>query len=311
MNNNFFTIITFYQFKKISNKEELILKLKNFCKFNKIKGTLLVAEEGINGTIAGKNKSIDEFILLLNSLNFFDHNLKKSYSFFMPFQKIKVRPKKEIVTLRTKFSNPETISGKKINYLDWNNHIRDEETIIIDVRNEFEIKLGSFEKSINPKTKSFTDFKSFVKNELSDFKNKKIAMYCTGGIRCEKASSYMIMKGFKDVSQLDGGILKYLENTKKTNSLWKGECFVFDNRVSLKNELKEGSYSLCHGCRQPLTRDDKSSKHYISGISCHNCFDKTSLEKKKNLLERNKQINLAKKRGAFNRYIKQSILEYE
>ena len=311
MNNNFFTIITFYKFKKINNKEELILKLKNFCKFNKIKGTILVAEEGINGTIAGLNKSINEFILLLNSLQFSDVNLKKSYSLYMPFQKIKVRQKKEIVTLRTKFSNPETISGKKINYLDWNNYIRDKETIIIDVRNEFEIQLGSFEKSINPKTKSFTEFKSFVKNDLCNFKNKKIAMFCTGGIRCEKASSYMIMKGFKDVYQLDGGILKYLENIKKTNSLWKGECFVFDDRVSLKNELKEGSYSLCHGCRQPLSIEDKSSKHYISGISCHRCFDKISQEKKKKLLERKKQITLAKKRGVFNRYIKQSILEYE
>ena len=184
MNNNFFTIITFYKFKKINNKEELILKLKNFCKFNKIKGTILVAEEGINGTIAGLNKSINEFILILNSLKFSDLNLKKSYSYYMPFQKIKVRKKKEIVTLRTKFSKPEIVSGKKINYLDWNNYIRDKETIIIDIRNEFEIKLGSFEKSINPKTKSFTEFKSFVKNELGNFKNKKIAMYCTGGIRC-------------------------------------------------------------------------------------------------------------------------------
>ena len=311
MNNKYFTIITFYQFKHINNKNKLILKLKLFCKFNKIKGTVLIADEGINGTIAGLKKNINDFIEILNNFKFSELNIKKSQSKYMPFQKIKIRKKNEIVTLRTKFSDPKNLSGKRINYDEWNKLIDDKDTIIIDVRNKFEVKIGSFVGAINPNTNSFTEFKSFVKKNLSQSKNKKIAMFCTGGIRCEKASSYMMMKGFKNVSQLDGGILKYLEKTPKRNSLWQGECFVFDNRVSLKNELKEGSYKLCHACRLPISIQDTKSKHYIPGISCHNCFNKTSDKKKKKLMERNKQISLAKKRGIYNRFIKQSILDYE
>ena len=182
---------------------------------------------------------------------------------------------------------------------------------MIDVRNEFEVKIGSFAGAVNPKTKSFTDFKSFVQKKLNKSKNKKIAMFCTGGIRCEKASSYMMMKGFKNVAQLDGGILKYLEKTPKKDSMWNGECFVFDGRVSLKNELKDGTYKLCHACWLPISDKDTYSKYYNPGVSCHNCFDKTSEEKKKNLLERNKQIKLDKKRGNFNRFIKHSISDYE
>ena len=311
MNNKYFTIITFYQFKKIFHKKKLILKLKDFCKFNKIKGTILIADEGINGTIAGLKKNIDELITILNIHKFLNLNLKISKSKFMPFQKLKIRQKNEIVTLRTKFSDPEKLSGKRIKHNDWNNIIKDKNTILIDVRNNFEVKIGSFEGAINPKTKSFTQFKSFVKNNLNKSKNKKIAMFCTGGIRCEKASSYMIMKGFKNVSQLEGGILKYLENTPSNNSLWNGECFVFDNRVTLKNELQEGSYLLCHACREPLSIEDRVSKYYSPGISCHNCFDKTSEDKKKNLMQRNKQISLAKKRGVYNRFIKQTISDYD
>ena len=311
MNNKYFTIITFYQFKIIKDKNDIITKLKDFCKFNKIKGTILIADEGINGTIAGLEKNINSFILYLENFNFEKLNLKRSKYKYMPFQKLKIRNKNEIVTLRTKFADPTKISGKKVKYNEWNQLIKDKDTIVIDVRNEFEVKIGSFEGAINPKTKSFTDFKSFVQKKLNKSKDKKIAMFCTGGIRCEKASSYMMMKGFKNVAQLDGGILKYLEKTPKKDSMWNGECFVFDGRVSLKNELKDGTYKLCHACRLPISIKDTYNKYYEPGLSCHNCFDKTSLEKKKNLLERNKQITIAKKRGVFNRYIKQSILEYE
>ena len=311
MNNKTFTIITFYQFKKNFDKKKLLSELNNFCNFNKIKGTILIASEGINASVAGFEKDIGNLIVILKHFGFIDINIKFSYSKFMPFQKLKIKQKKEIVTLRTKYSNPEIISGKNINFSNWNDVINDKETILLDVRNNFEVEIGSFKGSINPKTKNFTEFKDYVKKNLNNSKDKKIAMFCTGGIRCEKASSYLLAKGFKNVCQLDGGILKYLEKTPKSKSLWYGECFVFDNRVSIKNELKEGTYKICHACREPLSLKEFNSKKYISGISCPKCYKKISDDKKKRLIERNKQISIAKKRGIYNRYIKQTVSDYE
>ena len=302
-----FTIITFYQFKKIDDILNIKNELVHFCKFNKIKGTIILAEEGINGTIAGLFESIKKFESHLLSLGFANYNPKYSYSKFMPFFRLKVRNKKEIVTLRSKDVDPENITGKKIKPKDWNNLISDKETILIDVRNNFEVEMGTFKNSINPNTKSFTEFKSYLKNNLNKAKDKKIAMFCTGGIRCEKISSYMIKKGFKDVNQLHGGILSYLEKTSHENSLWNGECFVFDNRVSVKNELKDGTYELCHACRYPLPSDSLKSEKYKKGISCPNCFGKISESKKQSLKDRNKQITLAKKKGLYSPYIKQTV----
>ncbi|MDC0057885.1 rhodanese-related sulfurtransferase [Pelagibacteraceae bacterium] len=307
MINSKFTIITFYQFKKID--DILIIKnaLSHFCKFNKIKGTIILAEEGINGTIAGISASIIKFELHLKGLGFTNYNSKYSYSKFTPFLRLKVKNKKEIVTLRSKDVDAENITGKKIKPEDWNNLILNQETILIDVRNNFEVEMGTFKNSINPNTKSFTEFKSYIKNNLNKAKDKKIAMFCTGGIRCEKISSYMIKKGFKDVNQLHGGILSYLEKTSFENSLWNGECFVFDNRVSIKNELKDGSYELCHACRYPLSQDVLKSKKYKKEISCPNCYGKISELKKKSLKDRSKQINVAKKKGLYSPYIKQTV----
>ena len=302
-----FTIITFYQFNKINDIINIKNELVHFCKFNKIKGTIILAEEGINGTIAGLFENIKKFESHLLSLGFANYNPKYSYSKFMPFFRLKIRNKKEIVTLRSKDVDPENITGKKIKPQDWNNLISDKETILIDVRNNFEVEMGTFKNSINPNTKSFTEFKSYLKNNLNKAKNKKIAMFCTGGIRCEKISSYMIKKGFKDVNQLHGGILSYLEKTSHENSLWKGECFVFDNRVSVKNELKDGTYELCHACRYPLSPNSLKSKKYKKGISCPNCFGKISESKKQSLKDRNKQITLAKKKGLYSPYIKQTV----
>ena len=302
-----FTIITFYQFKKIDDIINIKTELVHSCKFNKIKGTIILAEEGINGTIAGLFESIKKFESHLLSLGFANYNPKYSYSKFMPFFRLKIRNKKEIVTLRSKDVDPENITGKKIKPQDWNNLISDKETILIDVRNNFEVEMGTFKNSINPNTKSFTEFKSYLKNNLNKSKDKKIAMFCTGGIRCEKISSYMIKKGFKDVNQLHGGILNYLEKTSHENSLWNGECFVFDNRVSVKNELKDGTYELCHACRYPLPPDSLKSEKYKKGISCPNCFGKISDSKKQSLKDRNKQITLAKKKGLYNPFIKQTI----
>jgi UPF0176 protein len=307
MINSKFTIVTFYQFKKIND----ILKFKNilshFCKFNKIKGIIILAKEGINGTITGMPNNIKRFENLIIKLGFHDYNPKYSYSEFMPFFRLKVREKKEIVTLKTKIADPESFTGNKIQPDLWNQLICKKDTILIDVRNNFEVKMGTFNGAVNPNTKSFTEFKVFLKNNLDDAKNKKIAMFCTGGIRCEKISSYMIKKGFKDVNQLHGGILNYLENTPRTKSLWKGECFVFDNRVSVQNELRDGTFVLCHACRHPLSKKELKSKKYFKGLSCPHCFGKITYEKKRSLIDRSKQISVAKKKGLYSPYIKQTV----
>jgi len=307
MINSKFTILTFYQFKQI--KDLLIIKsrISDFCKFNKIKGTIIIAEEGINGTIAGTSQSIKNFQLEIKKIGFESFNPKYSYSKFMPFFRLKVRSKKEIVTLRTKMADPENITGNKIKPENWNNLITDNNTILIDVRNDFEVEMGSFRGSIDPKTKSFTEFKSYLKDNLSEAKDKKIAMFCTGGIRCEKISSYMIKKGFKNVNQLHGGILNYLEKIPEKNSLWDGECFVFDNRVSVKNELKDGTFQLCHACRAPLSKTQIKSKKYLKGLSCPKCYGKISEAKKKSLVDRNKQISIAKRKGLYSPFIKQTV----
>ena len=307
MINSKFTILTFYQFKQIKDLLLLKSRISDFCKFNKIKGTIIIAEEGINGTIAGTSQSIKNFQLEIKKIGFENLNPKYSYSKFMPFFRLKVRPKKEIVTLRTKIADPENITGNKIKPENWNNLITDNNTILIDVRNDFEVEMGSFRGSINPKTKSFTEFKSYLKDNLSEAKDKKIAMFCTGGIRCEKISSYMIKKGFKNVNQLHGGILNYLEKIPEKNSLWDGECFVFDNRVSVKNELKDGTFQLCHACRAPLSKTQIKSKKYLKGISCPKCYGKISAAKKKSLIDRNKQISIAKRKGLYSPFIKQTV----
>ena len=310
MINSNFTIITFYQFKKIKD----VLRYKNefvdFCKFNKIKGTIILAEEGINGTIAGLPTSIKKFEFQINKFGFDKINLKYSYSNFLPFFRLKVKLKKEIVTLRTKLADPENVTGKKINPDDWNKLISDKNTILIDVRNDFEFNIGSFKGSKNPNTKSFTDIKKYIKDNLSESKNKKIAIFCTGGIRCEKTSSYMIKKGFTDVNQLHGGILNYLEKIPKKKTFWNGECFVFDNRVSVQNELKDGTYELCHACRHPLSKKQLKSVEFSKGFSCPNCYGKISNSKKKSLLDRNKQILIAKRKGLYSRFIKQTFNDF-
>ena len=307
MINSKFTILSFYQFKQIKDLLTIKSRISNFCKFNKIKGTIIIAEEGINGTIAGISQSIKKFELEIKKIGFENLNPKYSYSKFMPFFRLKVRPKKEIVTLRTKIADPENITGNKIKPENWNNLITDNNTILIDVRNDFEVEMGSFRGSIDPKTKSFTEFKSYLKDNLSEAKDKKIAMFCTGGIRCEKISSYMIKKGFKNVNQLHGGILNYLEKIPEKNSLWDGECFVFDNRVSVKNELKDGTFQLCHACRAPLSKTQIKSKKYLKGLSCPKCYGKISEAKKKSLIDRNKQISIAKRKGLYSPFIKQTV----
>ena len=297
MNNLLFTIITFYQFKKIANLDRFQTDLKDFCKFNKIRGTIIIAKEGINGTVAATEKEIKllESLFLKKGFN----NLQPKYSYYkyMPFSRLKVRLKKEIVTFRSNNDDPQKITGKHIDAKDWNNLILKKDTILVDVRNDFEHKVGSFKGAINPKTKNFTEFKKFVNESLKNFKQKKIAMFCTGGIRCEKASVYLEKKGFNKVFQLKGGIINYLKKIKKNKSLWKGECYVFDNRISLKHGLVVGTYSMCSGCRKPISIKDKKSLKYEEGVSCPNCHDTLTNSQKERFRMRQKQINVAKKLG--------------
>ena len=304
MKNLNFTIITFYQFKKIENIINIKKLLKEFCSFNKIKGTIILADEGINATLSGLNEPIDLLEKKLINLKFFNLEKKKSFNNYMPFNRLKIKIKKEIVTFNEEGLDVDKWSGKHINSSDWNDLINKKETILVDVRNNFEVQIGTFKNSINPNTKNFSEFKNYLKENLNTKKKNNIAMFCTGGIRCEKASAYMATQGYKNVFQLKGGILQYLEDISKDKSEWKGECFVFDNRVSVRNEMKSGTYELCHACRNPISLNDMKSKCYEKGISCPKCINKTSKIKKQHLKERNKQIEIAKKKGLYNPYTK-------
>ena len=277
--------------------------MKDFCSFYKIKGTIILASEGINGTVAGLAEPIDLLQKKLIKFKFIKLEKKKSFHDFMPFNRLKIKIKKEIVTFDEKNLDVEKWTAKHISSVNWNNLVSNKKTILIDVRNDFEVKIGSFKGSINPKTKNFSDFKQYIKKNIKDQKDNKIALFCTGGIRCEKASAYMIKEGFKNVYQLKGGILQYLEDMPNNDSKWNGECFVFDNRVSVRNEMKSGTYHLCHACRYPVSTFDLKSKDYEKGISCPKCVNKISKSKKLKLRERSKQIKIAKKKGLYNPYI--------
>ena len=295
-------IISFYKFVTILDLEKLKIQIENICLMFETKGTILIAPEGINGTIEGSKDNIEKFLeTLKNNKSFSDIIPKYSYSSKDSFNRMKVRLKKEIVTIGNTEVNPNKYIGRYVEPNDWNELISDPNTILIDTRNAYEVAIGTFKGAINPKTKSFRDLPNWIKNNLEnvddDYKNKKIAMFCTGGIRCEKSTSYLVQKGFTNVSHLKGGILKYLENIPKKKSLWNGECFVFDQRVSVAEELKPGSYLMCHGCRMPLKPEDTKLKSYIHGVACKYCHNKKSAESKKRYADRQKQINLALERG--------------
>ena len=255
-----------------------------FVRKNNIMGTILIANEGINGTISGKNNEINQTISLLKSdKRFANIEIKYSSTNKQPFHRMKVRLKKEIVTIGLPEINPNKKVGTYVKPEDWNDLISDPNVIVIDTRNKYETKIGSFQNALDPETSSFREFPDWVKKFKSSKENanKKIAMFCTGGIRCEKASSLMKEEGFEDVYHLQGGILKYLETIDKENSLWNGECFVFDQRVCLTDELEVGSYKMCFACRMPITEEEMQNEKYIEGISCIYCYDKTTKEKKR------------------------------
>ena len=291
-----------YYFVSLPHFKTLREPLLNFCISKNIKGTLLLADEGINGTLAGTEKSILELLeyikndpLFESSFKGLDH--KESWSDKHPFYRMKVKLKKEIVTLGVPGVSPAKMVGKYVKPQDWNSLISDPEVTIIDTRNDYEFAIGTFKNAINPKTTTFREFPEYVKTHFDPKKHKKVAMFCTGGIRCEKASSYMMSEGFDQVYQLKGGILKYLEEVNPQNSLWTGQCFVFDQRVAIKHGLEVGEYDQCYACRYPLSADDIKSDKYTPGISCPKCFNQHTKEKIQALSERQKQLILAKKRG--------------
>ena len=289
-------IYTFYRFKNFTGIKAMKVKLEKLLKDKLILGTVLLANEGINGTISGTKKDLDDFISLIKQiLKIKKLSIKISQNNFIPFYRLKIRLKKEIVTIGDKTIKPEKITGKHIDPKNWDKIIDNKKYLIIDTRNDYEVSIGSFKNAINPKTKSFREFPKFIE-KLNIKKNQPIAMFCTGGIRCEKASSYLLKNGFKDISQLDGGILNYLEVKKSDKSAsWKGECFVFDNRVAVNNKLDKGSYEQCYGCRQPITKQDMKLKSYKKGATCKYCINLKSKIKIQSSSTRQYQIDIAEK----------------
>ena len=287
-----YNVFSFYRFLQINDKSKIKDLLDHYFSEKNIKGTVLLANEGINGSIAGSIKDIEstlKFIKKLLKIRKLDPKINEVD--FLPFNRIKVRLKKEIVSLGKGNINVQKLKGDLIEPSEWNLILEDKNTEVIDIRNSFEIKIGKFKYAINLNTNSFREFPKMLK-KMNLKKNKRIAMYCTGGIRCEKASSYLKMEGYKNVVQLSGGILNYLAytNNEDSYSLWKGECFVFDNRVAVNKSLKKGTYIQCYGCRRPITKKETKSELYVKGVSCPYCFYERSDYQKKNSLMRQKQI---------------------
>ena len=296
-----FLIAALYHFVSLNKIDEWQTKIKNCCDEQSLFGTILIAPEGINGTIAGSHKSIINFVnWLCNQPQFKELEIKYSQNETCPFHRMKVRLKKEIVTMGKPDINPSKSRGIYVKPQDWNNLISSPDVLVVDTRNDYEIAIGQFKDAINPNTTSFRDFPNWADNFASQRKNikpTKIAMYCTGGIRCEKSTAYMKRLGFDEVYHLQGGILKYFEEVPSNESLWQGECFVFDDRVSVDHTLEKGAYTLCNACRQPLSEADLETSCYQPGISCPKCISKTSPKQKERFKERQKQVKLAQRRG--------------
>ncbi len=267
------TVAALYRFVALSDLPKLQAEIKAACVENEICGTLLIAPEGVNGTIAGIGEKLDTVIDLLDRLlGVREGELKYSTSTGKPFLRMKVRVKKEIITMAAPEANPTVRVGQYVEAKDWNDLIADPDVTLIDTRNDYETAVGIFKGAIDPNIQKFTDFKDFVKEKMDPAKQKKVAMFCTGGIRCEKASSYMLAHGFEEVYHLKGGILKYLETIPADQSQWDGECFVFDRRVAVGHGLEEGEHDICYGCRFPLAEGDELKPEYEEGVSCPRCY---------------------------------------
>lgn len=291
-------VAALYKFVSLPDYALLREPLLAQCQSQAVFGTLLLAEEGINGTIAGPRSGVDAVLAYLRKdERLADLSHKESFCEENPFLRMKVKLKKEIVTLGVAGVSPTNAVGQYVKPEDWNALISDPDVVLVDTRNDYEYEIGTFKGALDPNTESFREFPEYVAKNLDPAKHKKVAMFCTGGIRCEKSTSYMLEQGFDEVYHLQGGILKYLEEIPAEESLWEGECFVFDERVAVKHNLEVGQYDQCHACRHPITEQDKQSEHYVLGVSCPKCFDKMSDAQRQRFAERQKQIDLAKARG--------------
>ena len=293
-----FVVCALYKFVTLPNFESLRQPLLTVMEENEVRGTLLLAAEGINGTVSAKRAGIDALLAWLDKQPNLDNIVsKESFDDECPFYRTKVKLKKEIVTMGIDGVDPLKVVGSYIKPKDWNALISDPEVILIDTRNDYEIEIGTFQHAVDPKTKTFREFPKWAEENLDPTKHKKVAMFCTGGIRCEKSTAYMKEQGFDEVYHLEGGILKYLEEVPKEDTMWQGECFVFDNRVAVDHDLQKGSYDQCHACRMPITEDEKLKPEYMEGVSCHHCHDEVTDEQRARFAERQKQIELAHARG--------------
>ncbi len=287
------TVAAFYKFVRLPDFRELKSLLLQFCQEKALKGTIILAPEGINGTIVGTRQGIEAVVDYLRSdARLTDLVLRESQTDNFPFERLKVRLKSEIVTLGMPEVDPSQTVGTYINPSDWNPLISDPDVLLLDTRNAYEVDIGTFQKAINPQTDSFREFPDYVLKNLNPAKHQKIAMFCTGGIRCEKASAYLISQGFEQVYQLKGGILNYLAEIAVDKSLWQGECFVFDERVAIKHGLAAGNHEMCLGCGHPITQEDKLSSEYEKGVSCPYCFAGLTVEKQARQREKQRQSEL-------------------
>jgi UPF0176 protein len=295
---NSVVVAALYKFVALDDYHELREPLLDVCIATGTRGTLLLAAEGINGTIAGTRAGIDSVLAYLRSdPRLADLEHKESSDEDMPFYRMKVKLKKEIVTMGVAGVDPNARVGTYVRPQDWNALVNDPEVLLIDTRNDYECDIGSFKGAVDPRTVNFREFPGYVRANLNPAVHKKVAMFCTGGIRCEKASAFMLNEGFEEVYHLQGGILKYLEEVPPQESTWEGECFVFDNRVAVDHHLEKGRYDQCHGCRHPITEEDKASGNYEVGVCCPHCFETLTADQKLRFRERQKQVELAAKRG--------------
>lgn len=291
-------VCALYKFVTLENFEDIREPLRELMVQQEVRGTLLLANEGINGTVAGSREGIDALLAWLKSdERLADLDYKESYTNEMPFKRTKVKLKREIVTMGVEGIDPKQVVGTYVAPEEWNALISDPEVILVDTRNDYEVEVGTFKNAVNPSTTTFREFPEYVNSTLDPEKHKKVAMFCTGGIRCEKSTAYLKEQGFEEVYHLKGGILKYLEEVPQEESLWEGDCFVFDDRVTVNHQLEKGEYDQCHACRLPITEEDKQSEFYQVGISCHRCYDKLTEKQKERFAERQHQLELAKQRG--------------
>ncbi|MCH6256920.1 rhodanese-related sulfurtransferase [Puniceicoccaceae bacterium K14] len=291
-------VVAYYKFVSLPDFRELRYPLLDVCEQNGVKGTILLAAEGINSTMAGPEEGVAAVLDYLQSNPAIGElTVKRSFTDEPPFYRMKVKLKEEIVRLGLPEVNPNDQVGEYVAPEAWNKLISDPDVVLVDTRNDYEVEIGTFKGAIDPNTKSFREFPEYVEKELADKKDKPIAMFCTGGIRCEKSTSYLLKEGFKKVYHLDGGILNYLEKVDPEESMWKGDCFVFDNRVTVNHNLEEGDFDQCHACRHAITELDMASEKYVEGISCPHCFDTMTEEQRERMKSRQRQVEISREQN--------------